>query len=237
MELGVDEERRCREAGPGDCGATGGKGCGRTFNAVTGAPLSGPGLHRKDRRLSFGEAPATGETVKASAERCGVSAGTAFRRRRRFLEAVAMAPEKLKGIIEADETYAPESRKGERTLKRRGRRRGGKASRLGLSREQVPVSMAAARGGVRSARCCRRSPPTPCGTRSNPQSRKTSGSFPTPTAFIPLARPRPGSKPAPADAGGVSPALSGRRVPRHRVCEEIERLSQVTTGAPQIRHK
>ena len=44
------------------------QGCGRTFNAVTGTPLSG--LHRKDRRLSFGEALATGETVKASSERC-----------------------------------------------------------------------------------------------------------------------------------------------------------------------
>ena len=77
-----------------------------------GTPL---GLHRKDRWLSFGDALATGETVQASAERCGVSVGTAFRWRHRFLKAVAMAPDKLRGIVEADETYVLESHKGERT--------------------------------------------------------------------------------------------------------------------------
>ena len=155
VELGVDEERRCPRCdtpGAVSRGRARGlrryrcKGCGRTFNAVTGAPLSG--LHRKDRWLSFGEALATGETVKASAERCGVAVGTAFRWRHRFLKAVATAPDKLKGIVEADETYVLESRKGERTLKRKARRRGGKASKRGLSREQVPVLMAAARGGA-----------------------------------------------------------------------------------------
>ena len=77
VELGVDEERRCPRCdtpGAVSRGRARGlrryqcKGCGRTFNAVTGTPLSG--LHRKDRWLSFGEALATGETVKASAERC-----------------------------------------------------------------------------------------------------------------------------------------------------------------------
>ena len=73
--------------------------------------------------------------MKASAERCGVSVGTAFRWHHRFLEAVATAPEKLKGIVEVDETYVLESRKGERNLKRKARRCGGKASKRGLSRE------------------------------------------------------------------------------------------------------
>ena len=44
------------------------KGCGRTFNALTGTPLSG--LHHKERWLSFGASLAKGETVKASAARC-----------------------------------------------------------------------------------------------------------------------------------------------------------------------
>ena len=119
MEPGVDEERRCPRCdtpGAVSRGRTRGlrryqcKGCGRTFNAVTGTPLSG--LHHKDRQLSFGDTLATGETVQASAERCGVSVGTAFRWRHRFLKAVAMAPEKLKEIVEADETSVLESRKG-----------------------------------------------------------------------------------------------------------------------------
>ena len=56
---------------------------------------------------------------------------------------MATAPDKLKGIVEADETYVLASRKGERKLE--ARRRGGKA---GLSREQVPVPVAADRSGA-----------------------------------------------------------------------------------------
>ena len=49
------------------------KGCGRTFNALTGTPLSG--LHHKERWLSFGASLAKGETVKASAEQVPVLIG------------------------------------------------------------------------------------------------------------------------------------------------------------------
>ena len=52
----------------------------------------------------------------------------------------------LKGIVEADETYVLESRKGARGLGRKARRRGGKAKKRGLSREQVePVLIMSAR--------------------------------------------------------------------------------------------
>ena len=50
--------------------------------------------------------------------------------------------------MEADETYMLESRKGTRKLGRKARRRGGKAKKRGLSREQVPVLMAVDRGGT-----------------------------------------------------------------------------------------
>ena len=50
--------------------------------------------------------------------------------------------------MEADETYVLESRKGARGLGRKARRRGGKAKKRGLSREQVPVLMAADRSGT-----------------------------------------------------------------------------------------
>ena len=122
------------------------KGCGRTFNALTGTPLSG--LHYKERWLSFGASLSEGETVKASAERCDVAVTTAFRWRHRFLAAARDGSGVLKGIVEADETYVLESRKGARKLERKARRRGGKAKKRGLSREQVPVLMAADRGGM-----------------------------------------------------------------------------------------
>ena len=118
----------------------------RTFNALTGTPLSG--LHHKERWLSFGASLAKGETVKASAARCDVAVSTAFRWRHRFLAAARSDSEVLKGIVEADETYVLESRKGARGLGRKARRRGGKAKKRGLSREQVRVLMAADRSGT-----------------------------------------------------------------------------------------
>ena len=80
IELGVDEARRCPHCaseGAVSRGMARGlrryqcKGCGRTFNALSGTPLSG--LHHKERWLSFGASLAKGETVKASAAtlRCG----------------------------------------------------------------------------------------------------------------------------------------------------------------------
>ena len=47
-----------------------------------------------------------------------------------------------------DETFVLESRKGERKLDRKPRRRGGKARKRGLSREQAPVLIAADRAGA-----------------------------------------------------------------------------------------
>ena len=155
IELGVDEARRCPHCaseGAVSRGMARGlrryqcKGCGRTFNALSGTPLSG--LHHKERWLSFGASLAKGETVKASAARCDVAVSTAFRWRHRFLAAARSDSEVLKGIVEADETYVLESRKGARGLGRKARRQGGKAKKRGLSREQVPVLMAADRSGT-----------------------------------------------------------------------------------------
>ena len=58
------------------------------------------------------------------------------------------APDRLAGIVEADETFVLESREGARKLERKPRRRGGKTRKRGLSREQVPILVAADRGGV-----------------------------------------------------------------------------------------
>ena len=106
------------------------------------------GLHRKDKWLSFGACLADGLTVRASAERCGLAVNTALRWRHRFLAAKDLKARKLTGIVEADETCVPESRKGARNLERKARRRGGKASKRGLSDEQVPVLVVADRGGA-----------------------------------------------------------------------------------------
>ena len=155
IEAAVGEDRRCPHCGtPGAVsrGKARGlrryqcKGCGRTFNAATGTPLSG--LHRKERWLAFGNCLSEGMTVRASAGHCRLAVNTSFRWRHRFLATRQLGSRKLTGIVEADETYVLESRKGERQLDRKARRRGGKAGRRGLSDEQVPVLVAADRSGM-----------------------------------------------------------------------------------------
>ncbi len=75
-----------------------------------------------------------------------------LRRARRIAGAIAFwrrrVRHRLAGIVEADETFILASRKGDRKLDRKPRRRGGKAKKRGLSREQVPVLVAADRGGA-----------------------------------------------------------------------------------------
>jgi transposase-like protein len=155
IEFGVAEERHCPHCGTPGAVARGYarglrryhcKGCGKTFGALTGTPLSG--LHHKERWLDFGQSLAVGETVRESAERCDVAVSTAFRWRHRFLGAVKGGASSLRGIVEADETFVLASRKGERNLDRKPRKRGGKAQKRGLSHEQVPVLVAADRSGA-----------------------------------------------------------------------------------------
>lgn len=155
IESRVDQDRccpRCHTPGAISRGQANGlrrfqcKGCGKTFNALTGTPLAG--LRLRDRWLDFAESLRDGETVKASAKGCGVAVTTAFRWRHRFLRSATAGAAALRGIVEADETFFLFSRKGERKIDRPARHRGGKAGKPGLSREQVPVLVAADRNGA-----------------------------------------------------------------------------------------
>jgi transposase-like protein len=121
--------------------------CRKTFNPLTGTPLAG--LHHRDRWHDQARALINGETVAKAAGRCKVAYTTAFRWRHRFLSALNLdKPQQLSGIVEADETFILESFKGKRSgLARTARKRGGKASKRGLSAEQIPVMIARDRSG------------------------------------------------------------------------------------------
>ena len=122
------------------------KSCGKTFNALTGTPLAR--LRHKDRWLDFAYSLSDSETIRGCAKQCGVAVTTAFRWRHRFLRAAKTGTAPLRGIVEADESFVRDSRKGDRHLDRPARKRGGKAAKRGLSREQVPVLVAADRSGT-----------------------------------------------------------------------------------------
>lgn len=120
--------------------------CKRTFNALTGTPLSR--LRHKDKWLSYLRALKESLTVRKAATQVGLNRKTSFRWRHRFLALICKDhPNVLHGITEADETYLLESHKGSRHLDRKPRKRGGKASRRGISREQVCVLVARDRAG------------------------------------------------------------------------------------------
>jgi transposase-like protein len=122
--------------------------CRKTFNPLTGTPLSG--LHYQDRWAEQAQALIDGDTVSKAAKRCDIDYTTAFRWRHRFLAALTLdKPERLDGIVEADETFVLESFKGRRgKLPRPARKRGGKAAKNGLSKEQIPVIVARDRSGA-----------------------------------------------------------------------------------------
>lgn len=120
--------------------------CKRTFNALTGTPLAR--LRYKHKWLSYLRAIRESLTVRKAANLVGVNRKTSFRWRHRFLALVAKDhPDVLHGITEADETYLLESHKGSRNLDRIPRKRGGKASKRGLSKEQVCILIARDRSG------------------------------------------------------------------------------------------
>jgi transposase-like protein len=125
-------------------------GCHKTFNPLTATPLAG--LHRPDRWQDQAAALISGESLACAAKRCDVHPSTAFRWRHRFLAALNFdKPLALSGLVEADETFILESFKGKRSgLSRKSRKRGGKASKRGLSAEQIPVIVARDRSGATS---------------------------------------------------------------------------------------
>lgn len=115
--------------------------CKKTFNALTGTPLAH--LRHKAKWLDYLDAVAHSLTVRQAASDLDVHRNTTFRWRHRFLTWIKQdRPAVLHGITEADETYLLESHKGSRKLNRKPRKRGGKASKRGISNEQVCILVA-----------------------------------------------------------------------------------------------
>ena len=123
--------------------------CSRTFNDLTSTPLSG--VHSPEKMTSFGNLMARGGgSLRQSAKAFGIDLKTAFSWRHRIMEGYAPeASRKLKGIAEADETFFLLSEKGDKGVshKRKARKRGGTASKAGISDEQVPVIFGCDRDG------------------------------------------------------------------------------------------
>jgi transposase-like protein len=120
--------------------------CHKTFNALTGTPLAR--LRDKPKWLAYLAAMKQSLTVRQAAADTGIHRNTSFRWRHRFLSWISQdRPPELNGITEADETYLLESGKGKRDLGRAPRKRGGSATKRGISDEQICVLVARDRAG------------------------------------------------------------------------------------------
>jgi transposase-like protein len=122
------------------------RACGRTFNALTGTALAR--LRHKACWLDYLDRMLDTRSVRRAARELGVANTTSFRWRHRFLQrSKDDRAERLHGIAEADEMYVLESHKGSRKLDRPPRKRGGKATKRGISHQQVCVLVARDRSG------------------------------------------------------------------------------------------
>ena len=112
--------------------------CRRTCNPLTGTPLAG--LHKREQWLEYLRALIDGVSVRRAATRCGINKNTAFLWRHRFLALTQQHKAKHEeGIVEADETFFLESFKGQRSLPRPARKRGGVGKTRGTGADQIPV--------------------------------------------------------------------------------------------------
>lgn len=120
------------------------KNCGRIFNEVTNSPLMGT---KKDISIweKYIECMLNHFSIRKTAKICNINTTTAFIWRHKILDAISIKVEenvKLKGVIEVDETFFNISYKGSRHLNRKPHVRGVKASKRGISNEQVCVTCA-----------------------------------------------------------------------------------------------
>lgn len=144
------------------------KSCGRTFSAATGTALARVRLPEKLHAALQDMLEAVPSSCRKLAARLEVDKMTVWHWRMRLLAALdGVGARELGGIVEADETYARESRKGSREWVNHARapahhprpprprwqdfQRRGCLLPAGLSRWQIPVLTLADRAGGRHA--------------------------------------------------------------------------------------
>jgi transposase-like protein len=117
------------------------KSCGKTFNALADSPLYR--MKKSEKWIEYTKLMWNGISLRKAAKIVGITLRTSFRWRHMFIKAPAsFHPSELTGVIEADETFLPESFKGKRKFERKSRKRGG--GRI----IQVPIFIALDRSGV-----------------------------------------------------------------------------------------
>ena len=120
--------------------------CHRTCSALTGSALAR--LQHPEQWCAYAQALIDGLSVRAAAQICGISKNTSFLWRHRFLALIAEHRDTHEaGIVEAGESYFPESFKGQRHIPRPARLRGAQGKAPGTGAGQIPVLVVRDRAG------------------------------------------------------------------------------------------
>ena len=122
------------------------KSCRKSFTEFSGTWLAG--LHRKDKIEAYLVLMIEEKSLDKIKEELGINKKTAFDWRHKILSSLKnIDKDTFSGITESDETFLLFSEKGKRTLTRKGKKRGGKAKKKGISNEQVAIIATADRAG------------------------------------------------------------------------------------------
>lgn len=140
--------------------------CKRTFVSSTNTVMYHSRFD-KDTWMEFLKDTLEGRALDYSAERLGFSHQTAFVMRHKVLSALEdvlkLDPTTLREIVELDETYVLDNYKGAPVPEEAGRaprKRGGKASSRGISKEQVCICTGVQRNGPAIAMTVNRATPS-----------------------------------------------------------------------------
>lgn len=122
------------------------KKCSKSFTGLTGTALSG--IRHKGLLLEYAQCMKAGLSVRETAQQLGLHRNVVFRWRHRLMPPnSAHQPEALDGVAEVDEAFFRESFKGrKRGMPRKAHKRATPAGKRGISKEQIPVLTAIARG-------------------------------------------------------------------------------------------
>lgn len=129
------------------------KDCEKTFNDRTLTPLANSHVSL-EQWIDYAKCMVMGLSIRKSATICDISVKTSFYMRHRLLDAVRnfQGIGEVSGIVEMDETFLPESFKGNHKksgfkMPRKSRKRGKQVKKRGISNEQVCMATAIDRKG------------------------------------------------------------------------------------------
>lgn len=114
------------------------KSCNKNFSETTGKFWFA--IKKKDKVKKYLYCLLSGYSIRKSAKETGIAIQTSFDWRHKLLTSFSVvSPEGFQGIVESDDLFFLHSEKGNRNLDRKPRQRGTKASKAGISDEQVAV--------------------------------------------------------------------------------------------------